>query len=145
MSTEFWTIVGGIATMFASNYFTYFFTRKKYNSEVDGNVIENMQKSLDFYTKLSDDNKQRLEEALIECRNVKQENDELKAEIKDIKNRMYNLMESICMDLTCSMRQKMPREQRIHKTAKKNVSRTSKTNKKNAGNNTTETTGKQDN
>lgn len=135
MSTEFWTVVGGIVTMFASNYFTYFFTRKKYNTEVDGNVIENMQKSLDFYTKLSDDNKQRLEEALAECRTVKQENEDLKVEMKEIKSKMYNLMENICMDLTCSIRQKMPREQRVHKNIKKNASKTDRSNKAKAEHN----------
>ena len=36
--------------------------RKKYNSEVDHNLIENMENSLEFYKKLSDDNRTRLEE-----------------------------------------------------------------------------------
>lgn len=40
------------------------FARKKYNSEVDNNLIENMQKSLEFYKKLSDDNKKMLDEVL---------------------------------------------------------------------------------
>ena len=46
------TIISGLAT--------WFFTRKKYNSEVDNNLIQNMKESLDFYRKLSDDNRERL-------------------------------------------------------------------------------------
>jgi hypothetical protein len=38
--------------------------KRKYNSEVDNNVISNMKASLDFYKQLSDDNKERLSEVL---------------------------------------------------------------------------------
>ena len=54
----------GIVTTVASGFTSWFFTRKKYNSEVDNNVIQNMKESLDFYKQLSDDNKGRLEEIL---------------------------------------------------------------------------------
>ena len=39
----------GIVTTVASGFTSWFFTRKKYNSEVDNNVIQNMKESLDFY------------------------------------------------------------------------------------------------
>ena len=54
----------GIITSIISGWVSYFFTRKKYNSEVDLNLIEKMQGSLDFYTKLSEDNKRILDETL---------------------------------------------------------------------------------
>jgi hypothetical protein len=47
----------GVISTIISAWASWFFARKKYNSEVDGNLIENMQKSLEFYEKLSDDNK----------------------------------------------------------------------------------------
>ena len=58
------TAVVGIITTFASGWTAWFFTRKKYNAEVDNSLLENLQKSLDFYRNLSDDNRQRLETML---------------------------------------------------------------------------------
>ena len=57
-------ITGGIGllTTVVSGLTSWIFARKKYNSEVDHNLIENMENSLEFYKKLSDDNKTRLEE-----------------------------------------------------------------------------------
>ena len=39
----------GIVTTFASGFSAWFFARKKYNSEVDNNLIRNMKDSLEFY------------------------------------------------------------------------------------------------
>ena len=54
----------GIITTVISGWTSWFFARRKYNSEVDNNLIENMQQSLEFYKKLSDDNENRLDEVL---------------------------------------------------------------------------------
>ena len=54
----------GLITSIVSSWTTWFFARKKYNSEVDSNLINNMKESLDFYEKLSSDNRERLEEVL---------------------------------------------------------------------------------
>ena len=51
----------GLLTTGVGSWVGWFFGRKKYNSEVDGNLIANMEKSLEFYEKLSNDNKKRLE------------------------------------------------------------------------------------
>ena len=58
------TALIGFITSLVSGWTSWFFTRKKYNSEVDSTIISNMKESLDFYRQLSDDNKQRLEEVL---------------------------------------------------------------------------------
>ena len=57
-------ITGGIGllTTVVSAITSWIFARRKYNSEVDHNLIENMENSLEFYKKLSDDNRTRLEE-----------------------------------------------------------------------------------
>lgn len=89
----------GIITTVISGWTSWFFARRKYNSEVDNNLIENMQQSLEFYKKLSDDNKNRLDEVL--KRNV-----ELEQEIKDLRKQMFSLMNSICIDLTCQLRKR---------------------------------------
>lgn len=89
----------GIITTVISGWTSWFFARKKYNSEVDNNLIENMQQSLEFYKKLSDDNKDRLDEVL-------KRNAELEQEIKDLRKQMFSLMNSICTDLTCQLRKR---------------------------------------
>ena len=89
----------GIITTVISGWTSWFFARRKYNSEVDNNLIENMQQSLEFYKKLSDDNKNRLDEVL-------KRNAELEQEIKDLRKLMFSLMNSICTDLTCQLRKR---------------------------------------
>lgn len=89
----------GIITTVISGWTSWFFTRRKYNSEVDNNLIENMQQSLEFYKKLSDDNKNRLDEVL-------KRNAELEQEIRDLRKQMFSLMNSICTDLTCQLRKR---------------------------------------
>lgn len=89
----------GLITTVLSGWTSWFYTRKKYNSEVDNNLILNMKNSLEFYENLSNDNKARLEEVL-------QRNNELEQELKELKKQMFNLMASICTDLTCQVRKR---------------------------------------
>lgn len=91
------TAVVGIITTFASGWTAWFFARKKYNSEVDNNLINNMKESLDFYKKLSDDNRERLDEVL-------KRNDNLEEEVKELRQQVMSLMTSICTDLSCQIR-----------------------------------------
>lgn len=92
-------IIGGIGILstIASGWTSWFFARKKYNSEVDSNIIDNMNDSLEFYKKLSDDNKTRLEEAI-------QDNRKLELEIQELRKQVLALTLNICMDLTCANR-----------------------------------------
>lgn len=89
----------GIITTVISGWTSWFFARRKYNSEVDNNLIENMQQSLEFYKKLSDDNENRLDEVL-------KRNAGLEQEIRDLRKQMFSLMSSICTDLTCQLRKR---------------------------------------
>lgn len=91
------TAVVGIITTFASGWTAWFFARKKYNSEVDNNLINNMKESLDFYKKLSDDNRGRLDEVL-------KRNDNLEEGVKELRQQVMSLMTSICTDLSCQIR-----------------------------------------
>lgn len=94
-------ITGGIGliTTIVSGWTSWFFARKKYDSEVDNNLIGNMKESLDFYKKLSTDNTERLEEIL-------KRNAELEQEVGELRKQVFNLMSSICTDLTCQLRKR---------------------------------------
>ena len=87
----------GLLTSIISSWTTWFFARKKYNSEVDLHLVEKMEKSLEFYKSLSDDNKNRLEE-------ITERNNELEKEVQELRKQVLNLTMNICMDLTCSHR-----------------------------------------
>ena len=89
----------GLVTTIVSGWTSWFFARKKYDSEVDNNLINNMKESLDFYKKLSTDNTERLEEVL-------KRNAELEQEVGELRKQMFNLMGSICVDLTCQLRKR---------------------------------------
>lgn len=101
----------GIVTTIISGWVSWVFARKKYYSEVDHNVIDNMKESLEFYEKLSNDNKNRLTEALEENRELRedintllQENANLKKDVESLKNQMLKLTTTICVDLSCQLR-----------------------------------------
>ena len=87
----------GLITSIVSSWTAWFFARKKYNSEVDLNLVEKMEKSLEFYRNLSDDNRARLEE-------ITERNNELEKEVTELRKQVLNLTMNICMDLTCSNR-----------------------------------------
>ena len=103
MSSEIIIALIGIATTVIGSWASHFFTRKKYHSEVDSTVIENMKQSLEFYTKLSDDNKARLEEAL-------KRNEQLETEVKELRGQMFELMNNICFVYQCEHRVKMQKK-----------------------------------
>lgn len=97
MSTEIIIALIGILSTIISSWVSWFLTRRKYNSEVDNNLIKNMQDSLEFYKKLSDDNKSRLNEVL-------KRNENLEEEVKELRQQVMGLMTSICTDLSCQIR-----------------------------------------
>ena len=87
----------GLITSIVSSWTAWFFARKKYNSEVDLNLVEKMEKSLEFYRNLSDDNRARLEE-------ITERKNELEKEVAELRKQVLNLTMNICMYLTCSNR-----------------------------------------
>lgn len=91
------TGIVGLITSTVSALTSWFLARKKYNSEVDHSIIENMEDSLEFYKKLSDDNRTRLEE-------MAERNKALEIEVQELRKQMLNLTMNICLDLTCANR-----------------------------------------
>lgn len=89
-------ITGGVGVI--TTVVSWLLAKRKYNSEVDNTLIENMQKSLEFYKTLVDDNKDRLEEVL-------KRNDALEDEIRELRKQMFDIMSNICYNMTCTHRQ----------------------------------------
>ena len=74
-------IVGGVIATIASGFTSWFFTRRRYYTEVDNNLINNMKESLEFYKALADDNKRRLDEVLLENASLRKEVGELREQV----------------------------------------------------------------
>ena len=86
---ETWlAILGGVISTILTGFTSWFFTKKKYNAEVDNNLINNMQESLEFYKALADDNKRRLEEVLLE-------NSDLRKEVADLREQVLKLTSAL--------------------------------------------------
>ena len=51
----------GLVTTVVSGWTSWFFARKKYNTEVNSNEIENLKKSLEFYESIVKDNNKKLQ------------------------------------------------------------------------------------
>ena len=92
----------GIFTTITSGWVTYLLTRKKYHSEVDNNLITNMQESLEFYTKLSDDNSKRLQEILADYDKLRDqfeavltENNSLRIEVVKLRTQISSLSKEL--------------------------------------------------
>lgn len=85
----------GLFTTVVSGWTSWVFARRKYNSEVDSQVITNMKESLDFYRQLSDDNKERLDQVLAQNKEILQQNAELIEQNKRLQTEVEQLKEEV--------------------------------------------------
>lgn len=92
-------IVGGIGlvTTVTSAWVSWFFTRKKYSTEVDHNYIENLGEGLKTYDSIISHNRTEIEYLM-------KDNEDLRREVAELRKQVLNLTMNICMDLTCARR-----------------------------------------
>ena len=103
-------IVGVLCTAISSGV-TFFFTRKKYITEVDSQQIQNMDASFDVYRKMMEEalsSQKKTMENTIEAQDKKidmlqKENDSLKAQVGQLQMQMLNILGSICLIHDCQV------------------------------------------
>lgn len=78
------SIIGLVVTIITS-LITWLLSRRKYNSEVDHNNIENMEGSLEFYEKLSASNNKILEDILERSEKLAESNLKLLIEVQNLR------------------------------------------------------------
>ena len=112
MITGIVSALTGLFCTIVSGLVTFFFTRRKYNTEVDSQQIKNMGDSFDTYKRMMQSNLEAQKESLemvIMTQNQKidmlqKENDSLKAQVSQLQQQMINILGSICLDATCQLR-----------------------------------------
>lgn len=94
----------GLAEAVITSVVTFLLTRRKYKTEVhggeienDGHQIDNKHNDLDFYIKLANDNKEKLDE-------LSDENKELRKEVAELRQVMFGMLQQICTDMMCQKR-----------------------------------------
>lgn len=107
-----WTEIALAVIAIGAGVITHRLDKKKHQAEVaelksqiDGNNISNMDKSLDFYEKLADATNKRLDEVLKRQDVIIKENETLKEQVSDVNNKMARLTSIICTKLSCVHRE----------------------------------------
>lgn len=90
----------GLFTTVTSGWVSWFFTRKKYDTEVEGSYIENLQKALATYDSIIAHNKTEIEHLM-------KKNDALEKEVSDLRKQVLDLALNICLDPGCKKRQRL--------------------------------------
>lgn len=106
MIDTLYAVLMSVATAVGGGFSGWFFTRKKYNTEVDANVIENLAASFTLYKENIEYCKKTIKELQDTIEEYKNKNDKLERELSILQNRMFNIMEQVCMNLACTMRKR---------------------------------------
>lgn len=95
------SLITGIVTLstnLATGIVTWLLARRKYNTEVDSNEIENLKKSLEFYEDIVRDNNRKLQFYI----KLAEDN---RVEVYRLKGIIHRLLNNSCLDNICTKRQ----------------------------------------
>lgn len=87
----------GLITTIVSGWVSWFFTRRKYNTEVDSDEIENLKKSLEFYENIVKDSNKKLQFYI----DLAEDN---RIEVYRLKGVIHRLLNNSCLDGGCIKR-----------------------------------------
>ena len=89
MSNEIVIALVGVLCTALGSWFSHILTKKKYNTEVEGQQIENMEKAFDAYKKTMEETV-KAQNQRIEA--LQRENESLRNQINQMQIQMMNLM-----------------------------------------------------
>ena len=88
---ELITTVIALGASTITSLVTFLFTRRKYLAEVKGSDLENLQKSLQIYIDIVEDNKKRIDLYQAEIERCNKEVFALRTENRDLRNQLQSL------------------------------------------------------
>lgn len=120
MGTGLISALVGLFCTIVTSIVTFLLTRKKYNSEVESQQIQNLNEAFNLYKKTMEEtivSRQKSQDAIVESmsnemKTLKEENSDLRKQVSQLQMEMINILGTICLDTTCKMRQ-------VNLTAKK--------------------------
>jgi len=91
MTNTIITALVGVICTILSGWGTFLFTRRKYETEVDSNEVDNVKKSFDTYVKVTEETIHSLNNKV---ERLQRENDELRKEVFNLRKQMFQWMTS---------------------------------------------------
>lgn len=88
----------GVLTTIIGSVTSWYVTKRKYNSEVDSNEIENLKNSLKFYEEIVEDNNKKLQFYI----EIAEEN---RIEVYRLKGVIHRLLNNSCLKSSCNIRE----------------------------------------
>ena len=99
------TALVGVICSGLSGLITFLLTKRKYNSEVESQQIQNLNNAFALYQKTMDSTinsqKKAFEDKIDE---LQKENSQLRQQVSQLQMEMINILGTICLDTTCKMR-----------------------------------------
>ena len=89
MGTELISALVGLFCTVASSIVTFFLTKRKYNTEVEAQQIENMENSFNVYKTMMEETVKGLKERV---ETLQRENESLRNQINQLQTQMFNYM-----------------------------------------------------
>ena len=89
MGTEIISGLVGLLCTIVASVVTFFLTKKKYNTEVEAQQIENMEKSFNAYKSMMEETVKGLKERV---ETLQRENESLRNQINQMQAQLLNLM-----------------------------------------------------
>ena len=93
MGSEIVMALVGVICTAISSVVTFFLTRRKYNTEVDSQQIENMEKSFDLYKRMMEEtleSQRKMMESKIN--DLQKENEFLRQQVDTLRNQMIQFL-----------------------------------------------------
>lgn len=113
MGTALISALVGLFCTIVTSIVTFLLTRRKYNSEVESQQIQNLNEAFNLYKKTMEEtiaSRQKSQDAIVESmsnemKTLKEENSDLRKQVSQLQMEMINILGTICLDTTCKMRQ----------------------------------------
>lgn len=103
MSVEIISALVGLICGIISSIATFLLTKRKYNTEVEANQIQNLNEAFDLYKKTANDTletQREMMESTIKSQNIKieelqKENNELRSQVNQLQAQVFNLVKHL--------------------------------------------------